>query len=115
MKEGIFIYQSSDGKNKMEMTLIENDVWLNQYQIQDLFQVDRTCISRHINAIYKTEELDINKTTKLIEKTKLEGKRSIKRNIIHYNFDMIISLGFRVNSKRGVKHHFCKRRLYFDI
>ena len=69
----------------------------------ELFQTDRTSIVRHINNIYKVEELDRKSTCAKIAQVQTEGKRNVKRNIPYFNLDMIISVGYRVNSKRGVK------------
>ena len=69
----------------------------------ELFQTDRTSIVRHINNIYKVEELDRESTCAKIAQVQIEGKRTVKRNIPYFNLDMIISVGYRVNSKRGVK------------
>jgi prophage maintenance system killer protein len=69
----------------------------------ELFQTDRTSIVRHINNIYKVEELDRESTCAKIAQVQIEGKRNVKRNIPYFNLDMIISVGYRVNSKRGVK------------
>ena len=69
----------------------------------ELFETDRTSIVRHINNIYKVEELDRESTCAKIAQVQVEGKRNVKRNIPYFNLDMIISVGYRVNSKRGVK------------
>ena len=69
----------------------------------ELFDKDRTVIGRHINNIYKVEELDRESTCAKIAQVQIEGKRTVKRDIPYFNLDMIISVGYRVNSKRGVK------------
>ena len=69
----------------------------------ELFQTDRTSIVRHINNIYKTQELDKESTCAKIAQVQMEGKRKITRSIPFFNLDMIISVGYRVNSKRGVQ------------
>lgn len=69
----------------------------------ELFETDRTSIVRHINNIYKVEELDRESTCAKIAQVQVEGMRNVKRNIPYFNLDMIISVGYRVNSKRGVK------------
>ena len=78
-------------------------MWLTQAQMAELFETDRTSIVRHINNIYKVEELDRESTCAKIAQVQIEGKRTVKRNIPYFNLDMIISVGYRVNSKRGVK------------
>lgn len=78
-------------------------MWLTQAQMAELFETDRTSIVRHINNIYKVEELDRESTCAKIAQVQVEGKRNVKRDIPYFNLDMIISVGYRVNSKRGVK------------
>ncbi len=102
MKGEIIFYQTENGQTKIEVILDDETVWLNQYQMEELFQTDRTSILRHIKNIYKTGELEEKSTSKYISKIQLEGNRQVKRNILCYNFDVLISLGFKVNSKRGV-------------
>lgn len=78
-------------------------MWLTQTQMAELFQTDRTVIVRHIHNIYKSEELEENSTCAKNAQVRIEGGRTVKRVIPYYNLDMIISVGYRVNSKRGVK------------
>ena len=83
---------------------MENDtVWLTQAQMAELFETDRTSIVRHINNIYKTEELEREATCAKIAQVQMEGNRTVTRQIPFFNLDMIISVGYRVNAKRGVK------------
>ena len=99
----IIIYQTEDGQTQIDVRLENETVWLTQAQMAELFQTDRTSIVRHINNIYKVEELDRESTCAKIAQVQIEGKRTVKRNIPYFNLDMIISVGYRVNSKRGVK------------
>ena len=99
----IIIYQTEDGQTQIDVRLESDTVWLTQAQMADLFETDRTSIVRHINNIYKVEELDRESTCAKIAQVQVEGKRNVKRNIPYFNLDMIISVGYRVNSKRGVK------------
>lgn len=99
----IIIYQTEDGQTQIDVRLENETVWLTQAQMAELFQTDRTSIVRHINNIYKVEELDRESTCAKIAQVQLEGKRTVKRHIPFFNLDMIISVGYRVNSKRGVK------------
>ena len=78
-------------------------VWLTQAQIAELFETDRTSIVRHINNIYRIDELERESTCAKIAQVQTEGKREVKRTIPYFNLDMIISVGYRVNSKRGIK------------
>ena len=99
----IIIYQTEDGQTQIDVRLENETVWLTQAQMAELFQTDRISIVRHINNIYKVEELDRESTCAKIAQVQIEGKRNVKRNIPYFNLDMIISVGYRVNSKRGVK------------
>ena len=99
----IVIYQTDDGQTKIDVRLENDTVWLTQAQMSDLFLTDRTSIVRHINNIYKVGELERDATCAKIAQVQMEGNRLVKRNIPFYNLDMIISVGYRVNSKRGVK------------
>ena len=99
----IIIYQTEDGQTQIDVRLESDTVWLTQAQMAELFETDRTSIVRHINNIYKVEELDRESTCAKIAQVQVEGERNVKRNIPYFNLDMIISVGYRVNSKRGVK------------
>ena len=99
----IIIYQTEDGQTQIDVRLESDTVWLTQAQMAELFETDRTSIVRHINNIYKVEELDRESTCAKIAQVQVEGKRNVKRNIPYFNLDMIISVGYRVNSRRGVK------------
>jgi prophage maintenance system killer protein len=99
----IQIFTSKDGKTEIQVTLENETVWLNQYQLESLFQTNRTSINRHISNIYKTEELDKESTCAKFAQVQKEGNREIKRQIQYYNLDVIISVGYRVNSKRGIE------------
>lgn len=102
-KNQIVIYQTEDGQIQIDVRLENETVWLTQAQMAELFQTDRTSIVRHINNIYKVEELDREATCAKITQVQTEGKRRVSRNIPYFNLDMIISVGYRVNSKRGIK------------
>ena len=99
----IQIFTSKDCKTEIQVTLENETVWLNQYQLESLFQTNRTSINRHISNIYKTEELDKESTCAKFTQVQKEGNREIKRQIQYYNLDVIISVGYRVNSKRGTE------------
>lgn len=99
----IIIYQAPDGQTSIDVKLEKDTVWLNQYQMADLFDTDRTSIVKHIKNIYKSKELQELATCAKIAQVRQEGKRNIKRDIEHYNLDLIISVGYRVNSKRGTQ------------
>ena len=84
---------------KLEVNLKDETVWLTQKQMAELFGKDRRTITRHIQNIYKDEELDQNTVCSFFEHTAEDGK---KYKVQYYNLDMIISVGYRVNSKRGI-------------
>lgn len=97
-KGEILIYQSPGGATKIDVRLEDETVWLNQYQLADLFQTDRTSITKHIKNIYETGELTEDSTCAIFAQVQKEGNRSIKRNVQYYNLDLIISVGYRVQS-----------------
>ena len=101
--EKIVIYQTNDGETSIDVRLEGETVWLSQSQLSELFNTDRTSILRHIKNIYKTEELDESTTCAFFAQVREEGSRIVTRQIPYYNLDMIISVGYRVNSKRGTQ------------
>ena len=99
----IIIYQTEDGQTQVDVRMENETVWLTQAQMAELFQTDRTSIVRHINNIYKVEELERESTSAKIAQVQMEGHRTVTRQIPYFNLDMIISAGYRVNAKRGVQ------------
>ena len=103
MKNEIIIFENQDVK--LEVNLKDETVWLSLEQMSDLFKRDRTVITRHINNIFKGQELDKKmvcaKFAHTTEHGALEGKTQT-RELYYYNLDVIISVGYRVNSKRGI-------------
>ena len=97
----IVIYTAEDNSVQLDVKLENETVWLSQQQMSMLFDTDRTSILRHINNIYKSNELDEFSTCAKIAQVRLEGKRQVERVIPFYNLDMIISVGYRVNSKKA--------------
>ena len=97
----IEICTTENGKTEIQVKFNDDTVWLNQYQLEELFETNRTSIARHISNIYKSEELEKNSTCAKIEQVQKEGKRQITRKITFYNLDLIIAVGYRVNSKQG--------------
>ncbi len=98
----IKIYQSEDGKAEVQVKLDNETVWLSQKQMWELFDKDSDTISLHIRNIYESGELQEFATTEEYTVVQLEGKRKIKRKLKFYNLDAIISVGYCVNSKRGI-------------
>ena len=110
----IITYQTEDGEIKLDVKMDKETVWLTQAQMSDLFQTDRTAILRHINNIYKSEELESESTCAKIAQVRTEGKRNVTRYIPYYNLDMIISVGYRVNSKRGTQFRIWANKILKD-
>ncbi len=102
-EKNILFYNDEEGNTKIEVLLENEDVWLNTEALAALFNVDRSGIVRHINNIYKDDELKENATCAKIAQVQMEGTRKVKRIYSYYNLDMIISIGFRVNSKKAIK------------
>lgn len=96
-KGEVVIYKSPDGDTKLEVKLQEETVWLNQAQLSRLFQTERSVITKHIRNIFNSKELDKNSVSAKFAHTASDGKIY---KINFYNLDMIISIGYRVNSKR---------------
>lgn len=103
LENQIVIYCTEDGETQVDVRLENETVWLTQSQMSELFQTDRTTIVRHINNIYRDNELERDATCAKITQVQKEGNREVRRQIPFYSLDMIISVGYRVNSKRGVK------------
>ena len=99
----VIIYQTPDGQTSIDVALDRDTVWLDQYQLSELFQTDRSSITKHIKNIYKSNELDEAATCAKIAQVQKEGKREITRQITRYNLDVIISVGYRVNSIKGTQ------------
>ena len=99
----ILIYQSQDGKTKLEVTLENETLWLSQKQLCELFGKSKSTISEHIKAIFEDEELEKNSTVRNYRTVQKEGNREVERDIEYYNLDMIIALGFKVRSRSGVQ------------
>ena len=102
-EKNILFYSDENGHIKVEVILQNENVWLNVNAIAALFDVQRPAIVKHINNIYNEEELNKESTCSILEQVQIEGTRSVKRQKEYYNLDMIISIGFRVNSKKAIK------------
>lgn len=95
----IIIYQDENGITKVNVRFADEDVWLTQSQLAEIYDTTQENISMHVANIYKDQELDENRTYKKFLLVRQEGQRQVKRNIDHYNLDMIIALGYRVQSQ----------------
>jgi len=102
-KGEIVIYQLESGLPEIEVRLEDQTIWLTQNQIVELFQSSKANISEHIKSIYKSGELQQQATVRKFRTVRQEGNRQITRHLEHYNLDMIISIGYRVNSIRGTQ------------
>ena len=113
MDNEIMIYEDKDGITKVNVKFIEDDIWLTQNQIADIYKTTQENISMHIKNIYKDNELNLDSTNKKFLLVQKEGTRNVKRNIDHYNLDMIIALGYRVQSDVAVRFRiWATRRLH---
>ena len=100
-EKNILFYNDEEGNTKVEVLLENEDVWLNTEALAALFNVKRPAITKHINNIYEDEELEERITCSKMEHMGNNGKQVY--NTKYYNLDMIISIGFRVNSKKAIK------------
>lgn len=99
----IILYQTEDGKSRIEVTLCNDTVWLTSDQMAELFQRNKSTISRHIKNVFEDGELNPDSTVAFFATVQNEGDRTVERNLAYYNLDMIISVGYRVKSHRGVQ------------
>ena len=102
-KGNIILYTTPDGESKIEVTLQDETVWLSIDQMAELFQRNKSTISRHIKNVFEEGELMPDSTVAFFATVQNEGDRVVERNIAFYNLDMIISVGYRVHSYRGVQ------------
>lgn len=103
MNKDLIIYNTEDGQAKISLTLQDGTVWLNQMQIAELFQTTKQNISKHIRAIFGDGELDESSTVNYQLTVQNEGARRIERKIAFYNLDVILAIGYRVRSPRGIQ------------
>ena len=102
-KGEVVIYQTEDGLSRLEVSLQNETVWLTIDQMAELFQRDKSTISRHINKIFKEGELVRESTVAFFATVQNEGRRKVERNLEYFNLDVIISVGYRVKSQRGTQ------------
>ena len=103
MENQIEIFKTKDNQTEVQVLFDQETVWLNQYQLSDLFETDRTSILKHLQNIYSTGELIEEATCAKFAQVRQEGKRNVKREVLHYNLDAILSVGYRVKSKQGTQ------------
>ena len=97
----IVIYQSEDGQTQVDVRLENETVWLTQAQMVELFQTTKQNVSLHVGNVFKEGELEQESTVKEYLTVQNEGERKVSRKVKYYNLDVIISVGYRVKSKRG--------------
>lgn len=97
----IIIYQTEDGQTQVDVRMENETVWLTQAQMVELFQTTKQNVSLHLGNVFKEGELEQEATVKEYLTVQQEGKRSVSRQVKYYNLDVIISVGYRVKSKRG--------------
>jgi len=97
------LYQTEDGRTRVEVRFFRETVWLSLSQMAELFQRDKSVISRHIANVFEEGELDREATVAEFATVQTEGPRQVERRIEHYNLDVIISVGYRVKSHRGTQ------------
>ena len=102
MENRVEIYRESDGQTQIKVKFDRDTVWLSQRRMAELFDKDSDTIGLHLKKIYEDNELQQESTTEYCSVVQQEGKRKVRRNIKFYNLDAIISVGYRVNSKRGI-------------
>ena len=102
-KGEILLYKAEDGRTRIQCRLEGETLWLTQNQLAELFQTTQQNISQHVMNIYEAGELDEEATHKKFLLVRSEGSRQVKREFDHYNLDLIISVGYRVNSLRGTQ------------
>jgi len=99
----VVIYRSANGQDQLEVHLEKDTVWLTLNQMSELFERDKSVVSRHLRTIFSSGELDKEATVAKNATAQTEGGRTVRRSIEWYNLDAIISVGYRVNSKRGTQ------------
>ncbi|MBR6188267.1 MAG: virulence RhuM family protein [Prevotella sp.] len=102
-QQGEIILYQPDETVRLEVRVEDETVWLSQQQMAELFGTGRQAITKHLQNIYECEELKKDATSSILELVRKEGNRMVKRKIEFYNLDAIISVGFRVNTKRGIE------------
>ena len=99
----LILYQTEDGKTRIQCRFEDESIWLPQAQIAELYQKDVKTINEHLLNIYEDKELDEDSTIRKFRIVRLEGKREVIREISHYSLQAILAVGFRVRSKRGTQ------------
>jgi prophage maintenance system killer protein len=101
IKQEVIIYQAKSGALELKTDAIRETFWLTQQQVADVFNVQKAAISKHVKNIFESGELEQKSTVSILETVQIEGKRAITREIEHYNLDLVLSIGYRVNSRQA--------------
>jgi len=99
----IVLYQTDDGQTRIQVRMVDETVWLSQAQMVELFQSSKANVSEHIAHVFEEGELDEQSTVRVFRTVQDEGGRKVSRDVVHYNLDVIISVGYRVKSLRGTQ------------
>ena len=110
----IVLYQGQDGTVELDVRLERESLWLSLNQIAALFERDKSVISRHLRNVYATAELDRAATVAFFATVQDEGGRTVERQVEYFNLDAILSVGYRVNSKRGTQFRIWATRVLRD-
>ena len=113
-QDQIVIYQTEDGQTQIDVRLENETVWLTQAQMVELFQTTKQNVSLHLGNLYKEGELEKEGTVKEYLTVQQEGKRKVTRKVKYYDLDVIISVGYRVHSKRGTAFRIWARQIIKD-
>lgn len=108
------IYENADQVVEVRLDADKETVWLTQDQMTSIFDVQKAAVSKHLKNIYQDGELEREATVSILETVRIEGKRQVTRQLEHYNLDAIISVGYRVNSRRAVKFRQWATRILRD-
>ena len=103
MSNDMIIYNTEDGKSKISLKLENGTVWLSQLEIAELFEITKQNVSKHIKAIFEDGELLEKATVNYQLTVQNEGTREVRRKVAYYNLDMILAIGYRVRSPRGIQ------------
>jgi len=103
----ILLYQTGDGQVRVLCLFREENLWLTQKAVAELFDVEVPAISKHLSNIFDTNELEREATVSILETVRQEGSRQVKRKIEYYSLDAIIAVGYRVNSYQATQFRIC--------
>lgn len=113
-QDQIVIYSTNDGLSYVEVYIQDETVWLNRKQLSELFDRDIKTLGKHLSNVFKEGELDKNTTVAKFATVQNEGNREVTREVEHYNLDVIISVGYRVKSKRGTQFRIWANKILKD-